>query len=107
MPEDMKSTVALEAMSCVMQLDRLVLIEVKGKVGTPDVHMFGANPLWSNKLRIWGEVGVVVEGKDSKTGDRGATMMFVGYTEHKSDSIRMWDMHTSRVIVSQDIVWLK
>ena len=34
-------------------------------------------------------------------------MMFVGYAEHKSDSMKMWDMHTSRVVVSRDVIWLK
>ena len=61
--------------------------------------MFGANPVWSQKLCVWGKVGVVAEGKDSKTGDRGATMMFFGYTERKSASVRMWDSRTARVVV--------
>ena len=34
-------------------------------------------------------------------------MMFVGYADRKSDSMQMWDMRTSRVVVSCDIVWLK
>ena len=55
------------------------MVEIKDKLATHDMHMFGANPTWSKKLHVWGEVGVVAEGKDSKTDDRGATMMFVGY----------------------------
>jgi hypothetical protein len=106
-PEDIKSKVALEAISCAMQLDGLVMVEAKGKVATRDMHMFGANPMWSNKLRICGEAGVMAEGQDSKTGDRGASMMFVCYAERESDIVRLWDMHTSRVIVSRDIIWLK
>ena len=106
-PEDIKSKVALEAISCATQLDGLVVVEIKGKMVTRDVHMFDANPTWSNKLHVWGKAGVVAEGKDSKTGDRGATMMFVGYVECESDSVRMWDKRTSRVIVSRDVIWLK
>ena len=34
-------------------------------------------------------------------------MMFVGYADRESDSVRMWDMQTSRVVVSRDVVWLK
>ena len=34
-------------------------------------------------------------------------MMFVGYAERESDSVRMWDSHTARVIVSHDAIWLK
>ena len=93
-PEDIKSKVALEAIVCTTQLDGLVVVDMKGQVVTRDVHMFGANPSWSNRLRVWGEAGVVAEGKDAKTGDQGATMMFLGYAEHESDSMRMWDMRT-------------
>ena len=46
--------------------------------------MFGANPTWSKKLQVWGKAGVVAEGKDSKTGDKGATMMFVGMPNAKA-----------------------
>ena len=85
-PDDLKPKVALEAISCAMQLDGLVVVEIKGKLATHDMHMFGENPTWSKKLHVWGEAGVVAEGKDSKTGNRGATMMFVGYSKCKSDS---------------------
>ena len=96
-PEDTKSKVALEAISCATQLDGLVAVEIKGKLATRDMHLFGANTTWSKKLRVWGEAGVVAEGKDSKTSDTGATMMFVGYAERESDSVRMWDSRTKRV----------
>jgi len=92
--------VALETISCATQLDGLVVVELKGKLATCDMHLFGANPTWSKKLHVWGEAGVVAEGKDSKAGGRGATMMFVGYAECKSDSVQMWESHTTRVVVS-------
>jgi len=106
-PEDIKSKVALEAIACTTKLDGLVMVDVKGKLALCDVHMFSANPLWSSRLKIWDKAGVVAEGKDSKTGDQGATMMFVRYADRNSDSVRMWDMRTSRVVVSRDIIWLK
>ena len=34
-------------------------------------------------------------------------MMFVGYTEHESDSVCMWDPSTMRVVVTRDVIWLK
>lgn len=34
-------------------------------------------------------------------------MMFVGYVDRESDSVQMWDMRTSRVVVSCDVIWLK
>jgi hypothetical protein len=49
-PEDIKSKVALEAVACATQLDGLVVVDVKGQMATRDLHMFGANPSWSNRL---------------------------------------------------------
>jgi len=49
-PENMKYKVALEAILCTTQPEGLVVIEIKGKMATHDVHMFGANPSWSNRL---------------------------------------------------------
>ena len=86
-PDDLKSKVALEAISCAIQLDGLVVGEIKGKIAMPDAHMFGANQMWAQKLRVWGKAGVVAEGKDFKTGDKGATMIFVGYAKCESDSV--------------------
>ena len=34
-------------------------------------------------------------------------MMFVGYANCESDSIRMWDLVTARVIMKRDVIWLK
>ena len=42
-----------------------------------------------------------------KSGDKGITMMFVGYTDCESDSIRMWDLVTAWVIGARDVIWLK
>ena len=49
-PEDIKSKVALEAIACATKLDGLAVVDVKGKLATRDVHMFGANPSWSKRL---------------------------------------------------------
>jgi hypothetical protein len=70
--------------------------------------VYGVNPSWSWNLRTWGEAGVVKEGKDGKTGDRGIAMMFVGYPNNReSDSVRMWNRSTNRVVVTRDVIWLK
>ena len=34
-------------------------------------------------------------------------MVFVGYADRESDSVRMWDMRTSWVVVSRDVIRLK
>ena len=59
------------------------MIDINHKIATLDAHMFGANPKWTEYLLIWGEAGVVTAGKDSKTGNKGATMMFIRYGERK------------------------
>ncbi len=38
-------------------------------------------------------------GKDSKIGDKGTKMMFIGYGECERDSVCMWDPLTMRVVV--------
>ncbi len=63
------------------------MVDIKGKLATRYMHLFVVNPIWSKKLHVWGEVGVIAEDKDSKIGDRGATKMFVGYAKHESDSV--------------------
>eukprot|EP00970_Alexandrium_tamarense_P017113 scaffold8328_cov131-Alexandrium_tamarense.AAC.1 len=89
-------------------LDGLVAVTVDGVTATRDDHVFKSNPKWANHLRTWGEAGVVKEGKRSKTGDRGKTMMFVGYAaDRESDSFRMWNSDTNRVVVTRDVIFLK
>lgn len=76
-PDHMRSKVAQEVILCETQLNGLVVVKVGGTVTTT----------WSRKLCVWGEAGVIAGGKDSKTGDKGATMMFIGYSDNKSDSV--------------------
>ena len=90
-PDDLHGKVALEAVACATQLDGLVVIEVSGKIAMRDVHMFSVNPKWTRNLQVWGEAGVMTVRKDSKTGDKGTKMMFIGYGEHESDSVCMWN----------------
>jgi hypothetical protein len=45
--------------------------------------------------------------KDGKVGDRGITMMFVGYADgHAGNCYRMYNPVTSRVCESRDIIWM-
>ena len=105
-PTDIRGKVAIEAIKCATQLDGLVVVKLGDKTGTRDEHVFGANPKWAKNLRTWGEAGVVREGKDGKTGDRGQSMMFVGYANNReSDSVKMWNPETNRVVTT--LIWLK
>lgn len=46
-------------------------------------------------------------GKDARMCDKGTTMMFVGIVAQENDSVRIWDLNTNRVVMSQDVIWLK
>ena len=105
-PDGLQCKVALEVISCEAQLCGLVVVEVGGKTVMRDMHMFSVKPSWSRNLHVWGEAGVVMEGKNSKTGDKGITMMFASYANCKGNSVRMWDLSTTQVIVTHDMIWL-
>jgi len=45
--------------------------------------------------------------KDGKVGDRGITMLFVGYSSgHAGNCYRMYNPVTSRVCKSRNIIWM-
>ena len=76
-------------------------VEIKGVSQTRDKHVYGKLHKWSKNLRTFGETGVVKDGKDSKTEDRGIKMMFVGFPfNRETDSIRMWNPGTNQVNTS-------
>jgi hypothetical protein len=105
-PDVMRALLVSEAMRYSVQVDSLAMVNLNGKLLTREEHVFGNKPKWVNNMRIWGEAGVVKTGKDKKTGNRGATMMFVAYSNRESDSCRMFDPNTKRVVVTRDIIWL-
>ena len=89
-PAELQGQVVVEALKCATQLDGLRVVEIKGKKQTRDTHVHGKNPKWAMNMQTWGEAGVVKEGKDGKTGNRGINMMFVGYPlNQEEDSYRM------------------
>ena len=105
-PDSARGKVAIQAITAAVLLDGLNVVTINGKSATRDEHVFGKNPSWSKNMKVWGTAGVVKTGKDGKTGNRGTTMMFVGYAGRESDSFRMWNPTTNRVVVSRDIIWL-
>ncbi len=58
-------------------------------------------------LRTFGEAGIIKNGKDGKVGDRGITMVFVGYADgHAENCYRMYNLMTSQVSVTRDVIWI-
>jgi len=108
MPDKSRGKVSLEVIKCATMLDGLRLVADDGKRKTRDEHIHGKNPRWATNLRTWEEAGVVKEGKDGKTGDKGAAMMFVRYpVNQEADSVRMWNPVTNGVVTTRDVIWLK
>ncbi len=55
-------------------------------------------------LRTFGEAGIIKNGKDGKAGDRGITIVFVGYDEHAGNCYIMYNLVTLRECVTRDVL---
>jgi hypothetical protein len=85
------------------------IISTKLSFKSPFELLYGEKPILHDNLKIFGEVGVVTtkERIQAKLSNRGATCMFVEYTEHHTrDVYRMLNLTTNPIINSQDIIWL-
>ena len=107
-PNEAHGKVAIKALKYTTQLDGLKVVIIEAHTATRDVNMFDENPRWSRNLHTWGEAGIVKIRKDGKMDDLREQMMFVVYPPNReSDSLRMWNPSTNRVVVTRDIIWLK
>jgi hypothetical protein len=61
-------------------LDNLIPVTWKGETKTRYEHAGYIIPKYVKHLRTFGEAGIVKNMKDGKVGDRGITMMCVGYS---------------------------
>ena len=90
------------------KLDWLTVIDLEGVAKTRIEHFQGKLPAFAKHLRTWGEAGTVKMGKDGKVGDRGATMMFIGYAnDHTGNVYQMYYPVTKRIWVTRDVIWLQ
>jgi hypothetical protein len=106
-PREIHLKIAVEILSTITLLDGLSVVDYHDNLTTRDIIIYGENPRWANNLHVIGEAAVVKDGKDGKTGDRGITVMFVGYTPDRTrDTYRFYNETTNRVIVSRDAIWL-
>jgi hypothetical protein len=96
-----------EAVMTVTSLDNLIPVTWNGITKTRYEHAGFKIPKFVKYLRrTFGEAGIVKNGKDGKVGDRGITMVFVGYTDELAGNCyRMCNLVTSQVCVTQDIIW--
>ncbi len=95
-----------EAAMTVAALNNLIPVTWKGETKTRYEHAGHKISKFAKYLRTCGEAGIVKDKKDGKVGDRGITMLFVGYADgHTGNRYRMYNPMTSRVCESQDIIW--
>ncbi len=87
-------------------LNNLVPVTVNRENKTRGEHTGHKILLWVKFLQTFDEAGTVKEGKKGKVLDRGITMMLVGYdNEHNGNCYRMYNPVTSRVVITQDVIW--
>ncbi len=80
----------------VTALDNLIPVTWNGKTLTWYEHAGHEFPKFVKYLRTFGEAEIVKDKKDGKVGDRGITMMFVGYANsHPGNCYRMYNPVTS------------
>ncbi len=95
-----------EAATTVTALDNLIPVTWNGKTLTRYEHAGHKIPKFVTHFRTFGDAGIVKNKKDGKVGDRGISMMFVGYANsHAGNCYRMYNPVSSRVCETRDIIW--
>ena len=75
-----------------MKLNSLVMVEINEANKACVEHYANIIPRWVKFMRTFGEAGTVRTGKDGKVGDRGVTMMMVGYADnHEGNCYQMFN----------------
>ena len=54
-----REKVAIEAIKCAAQLNRLVIVKVDGESKARDMHAYDKLPKWTRNMRTFGEAGIV------------------------------------------------
>ena len=95
-----------EAMNHATKLDGILV--TRNKPVMNDMALFGKQPNWIDKLKRFGEVGIVKTlKKGNMVANRGLVGMFVGYADdHTQGTYRMMNLDTWKVVLSRDVNWL-
>jgi hypothetical protein len=103
---ELRDKIWAESMMNVTHLSNIISTKLSFK--SPFELFYGKKLILHNKLKMFGEVGVVTtkERMQAKLSNQGTTCMFVGCTEHHSrDVYRMLNLATNSIINSRDIIW--
>jgi hypothetical protein len=88
-------------------LDNLIPVTWKGETKTRYEHAGRIIPTFVKYLRTFDKAGNVKNIKVGKIGNRGITMLFVGYSSgHASNCYRMYNPVALQVCKSRDIIWM-
>ncbi len=95
-PKDKRFKLWSEIVKTVTALVNIIPVTWKGETKTQYEHAGLEILKFVKYLRTYGEAGIVKDKKDGKVGNRGISMMFVGYSDgHAGCCFRMYDQVTS------------
>lgn len=109
LPKWMRDRLWAQCARLTTMLDTIVVN--KADADSPYEKWNGKSPAWLPFMRMFGEVGVVQDGKNSKIksklANRGYLAMFVGYPDnHSPDVYQMYNWIKKSMILSRNVVWL-
>jgi hypothetical protein len=84
------------------------IISTKSGLKCPFELLYDERPMLYNNLKIFGKVGIVTTKWriKAKLSNQGTTSMFVGYTEHQSNYVRIFNFTINSMINSCNIICL-
>jgi hypothetical protein len=106
-PKDEHHKLWGETVMTATALDNLIPVTWKEETMTRYEHAGYVIPKFVKHLRKFGKAGIVKNMKDGKVGNRGITMMFVGYSSaHAGNCYRIYNPVTLQISETRDIIWL-
>jgi hypothetical protein len=108
LPSSIKYLLFGEAVKTATKLDWMVVTTLDGVSKSRVKHYCGKLPSFASYLKTFGEAGTVTTGKDGKVGNRGVTLIFVGYADkHGGYCYRMFNRHTRMISETRDVTFLR
>ncbi len=108
LPLHMRYMLCHEALSTVMHLSNLQVVERNGNLLTRYEHFFGEAPRYATMLWKFGEAGTVKIGMNGKLEGHKIPMISVGYAlDHSQHCYCMYNPSTQQIHIAKDITWLQ
>jgi hypothetical protein len=105
-PDDEQFKLWPEAVKTATHLNNLMPVTIEGVTQTCWEHA-GYKVHNTKTLQMFGETGIIKDGKKGKVLNRQLTMMFVGYSEDHANSVfQMYNHVASRIAQTRDVIWM-